>query len=88
MIDRIFRGAVGPASARSERSMSQLLTWQSHALTVCAVTVRLRVALMALAVVWMIVTGTSLPSAWALPLGVLAAAPGYSCIRYLRIHLP
>ncbi|MEU4896148.1 hypothetical protein AB0B12_25865 [Streptomyces sp. NPDC044780] len=49
---------------------------------------RLRAALMALAAVWMIVTGTSLPAAWTLPLGALAAAPGYSCIRYLRIHLP
>ncbi|MFE1935968.1 hypothetical protein ACFW95_37425 [Streptomyces sp. NPDC059474] len=43
---------------------------------------------MALAATWMIVTGTSLPPTWALPLGALAAAPGYSTIRYLRVHLP
>jgi len=43
---------------------------------------------MALAAGWMIVTGSSIPSAWAFPLTALAAAPGYSTIRYLRIHLP
>jgi len=56
-----------------------LVAWQ--------VTLRLRAALLVVILLWMTTTGSGLPPAWALPLGALAAAPGYSSVRYLRIHL-
>lgn len=87
MLDRFFRGAVQPASARSERSRPSLSSWQSRVLVAWQVTLRLRAALLVVILLWMTAAGPSLPSAWALPLGALAAAPGYSSVRYLRIHL-
>lgn len=87
MLDRIFRGAVQHASARSERSRPSLSSWQSRVLVAWRVTLRLRAALLAVIVIWMTAAGSSLPSVWALPLGALAAAPGYSSVHYLRIRL-
>ena len=87
MLDRFSRGAVQPASARSERSRPSLSSWQSRVLVAWQVTLRLRAALLVVILLWMTTTGSGLPPAWALPLGALAAAPGYSSVRYLRIHL-